>query len=187
MASTYPTSLDSFTNPTSTDTLASPAHATQHADINDAMEAVQTKLAIGNTVIGTYTSYTPSFAAGVTIGNGVGSGGYCRVNNFVHVHGTFTLGSTSSVTAIIQMNVPVNINAAMLSSTAPYGFSAYYDTSAGATYSGGTMYNGNAGSVFMTVSVVNATYASIAYPTATIPFTWAVGDIIQWNLYYRAA
>ena len=67
MASTYPTSLDSFTNPTSTSLLTSPSHAQQHSDINDAMEAVQTKLAIGNTVIGTYTSYTPTWTSGITI------------------------------------------------------------------------------------------------------------------------
>jgi hypothetical protein len=62
MAINYPTSLDTFTNPTATDLLTSPSHAQQHADINDAMEAVQTKLAIGNTVLGTYTAYTPTFA-----------------------------------------------------------------------------------------------------------------------------
>jgi hypothetical protein len=69
MAINYPTSLDSFTNPTATDLLTSPSHAQQHSDINDAMEAVQTKLAIGNTVIGTYTAYTPTFT-NLTIGNG---------------------------------------------------------------------------------------------------------------------
>jgi len=98
MASTYPTSLDAFTNPLAADLLTSPSHAQQHSDINDAVEALEAKVAIGNTVLGTYTSWTPTFAAGLTVGNGVGSGGYCRFNNFVHVHGTFTLGSTSSVT-----------------------------------------------------------------------------------------
>jgi hypothetical protein len=61
------------------------------------MEAVQTKLAIGNTVIGTYTAYTPTLT-NVTIGNGTFSTAYCRVNNFVHYYGIFTLGSTSAVT-----------------------------------------------------------------------------------------
>jgi hypothetical protein len=69
MAINYPTSLDSFTNPSATDLLTSPSHAQQHSDINDAMEAVQTKLAIGNTVIGTYTAYTPTLTK-ITIGNG---------------------------------------------------------------------------------------------------------------------
>ena len=82
MASTYPTSIDTFTNPTSANTLASPDHATQHADINDAVETLEAKVAIGNTVIGTYTAYTPTI--NVVVGNGTMTTAYCRVNNFVH-------------------------------------------------------------------------------------------------------
>ena len=46
MATNYPSSLDNFTNPTSTDTLdsATVPHASQHADINDAVEAIETAL-----------------------------------------------------------------------------------------------------------------------------------------------
>ena len=86
MASTYPTSLDTFTNPTATSLLTSPSHAQQHSDINDAMEAVQTKLAIGNTVIGAWINYTPTWTASTTnpvIGNGTIEGRYALVNGFV--------------------------------------------------------------------------------------------------------
>ena len=41
MATNWPTSRDTFTNPTSGDTLDSPSHAAQHANINDAVEAMQ--------------------------------------------------------------------------------------------------------------------------------------------------
>jgi hypothetical protein len=58
MASSYPGALDSFTNPTATDSLNDPTvpHATQHADANDAIEAVQGELGINpagtfNTVV----------------------------------------------------------------------------------------------------------------------------------------
>lgn len=46
MASSYPGGLDSFTNPTASDQLDSVTvpHATQHADVNDAVEAVQAEL-----------------------------------------------------------------------------------------------------------------------------------------------
>ena len=44
MATSYPASLDNFTNPTGSDTLASPDHAGQHANINDAVEAIETEL-----------------------------------------------------------------------------------------------------------------------------------------------
>lgn len=44
MATLYPNDIDSFTNPTANDTLASPDHASQHADLNDAVEAIETEL-----------------------------------------------------------------------------------------------------------------------------------------------
>ena len=47
MATNFPSSVDSFTNPTTSDTLASVPHASQHADVNDAVEAIETALLDG--------------------------------------------------------------------------------------------------------------------------------------------
>ena len=44
--SNYPSSLDSFVNPTTNDFLNSPNHVSQHSDINDAVEALEAKLGI---------------------------------------------------------------------------------------------------------------------------------------------
>ena len=46
MASNFPSSLDSFTNPSSSDAMDSVSvpHATQHSDLNDAVEALQAKV-----------------------------------------------------------------------------------------------------------------------------------------------
>jgi hypothetical protein len=44
--SQFPTSLDSFVNPTTNDFLNSPNHVSQHSDINDAVEALEAKLGI---------------------------------------------------------------------------------------------------------------------------------------------
>jgi len=48
MSTSYPGALDSFVNPTATDTLdsATVPHATQHGDANDAIEAIQVTLGI---------------------------------------------------------------------------------------------------------------------------------------------
>jgi len=46
MATNFPVSLDSLTNPSATDTLDSPPHDEQHADANDAIEALQAKVGI---------------------------------------------------------------------------------------------------------------------------------------------
>jgi hypothetical protein len=57
MASSYPGALDSFTNPTSTDAMDASAalyHDVQHANVNDAIEAVQAEL--GTDPAGTFTT-----------------------------------------------------------------------------------------------------------------------------------
>jgi len=46
MATNFPTSLDALTNPTSSDSLSSPSHSAQHANVNDAVEALQVKVGI---------------------------------------------------------------------------------------------------------------------------------------------
>ena len=93
MATSYPASLDSFTNPSTGDPLNSPSHAGQHVDINDAMEAVQTKLGVGAGTIGEATSFTPTWSTGVTVGNGTITAYYVTINEYVHVSVDFTLGS----------------------------------------------------------------------------------------------
>jgi len=186
MASTYPTALDAFTNPTTTSLLTSPSHAQQHSDINDAMEAVQTKLAIGNTVIGTYTAHTPTFL-NVTAGNGTTSGAYCRVNNFVHYYGSFTLGSTSAVTGNISISLPININADVAVGISTIGIMNLLDTSASTTYQGIARYNGATSSCFAGVLRTDSTFGAWQNVNATNPMTWATGDSINFNLYYRAA
>ena len=57
MATNFPTSLDSLTNPTATDTLDSPPHDTQHADANDAIEAIQAKVGVDASAVTTSHEY----------------------------------------------------------------------------------------------------------------------------------
>lgn len=47
MATNFPGSADSFTNPTSGSSLSSPSHADQHTNVNDAVEAIETALLDG--------------------------------------------------------------------------------------------------------------------------------------------
>ena len=48
MAISYPTSIDSFTNPSAGSPLDNPDHATQHSDLNDAVIQLQQKVGITN-------------------------------------------------------------------------------------------------------------------------------------------
>ena len=57
MATNFPTSLDSLTNPTSSDSLNSPSHSAQHANVNDAVEALQAKVGIDSSAVTSSLEY----------------------------------------------------------------------------------------------------------------------------------
>jgi hypothetical protein len=51
MSTNFPTTIDSLTNPLSTDTLDSPSHSDQHSDLNDAVEALETKVGADSSAV----------------------------------------------------------------------------------------------------------------------------------------
>lgn len=53
MATNFPTSLDSLTNPQPTDELTNPSHADQHANANDAIEALEAKVGVNGSSVAT--------------------------------------------------------------------------------------------------------------------------------------
>lgn len=68
MATNYPSSLDAFPNPSGADSLSAPAvlHSTQHANANDAIEAIQAKLGDNST--------PANLPAGASLGAAQGTG-----------------------------------------------------------------------------------------------------------------
>jgi hypothetical protein len=57
MATNFPTSLDTLTNPTSSDPLNNPSHSAQHANSNDAIEALQAKVGANSSAVTTSLDY----------------------------------------------------------------------------------------------------------------------------------
>ena len=57
MATNFPASLDSLTNPTSSDSLNSPSHSAQHANVNDAIEALQAKVGADSSAVTSSLDY----------------------------------------------------------------------------------------------------------------------------------
>lgn len=86
MTTSYPSGIDTFTNPAATDTLASPAHHTQHSDANDAIEAIEAELGINPS--GSYTDVVSRLAAFVT-----------------NVSGTAPITSTGTTTPTIALSL----------------------------------------------------------------------------------
>ena len=186
MASTYPTSLDAFTNPLAADLMTSPSHAQQHSDINDAVEALEAKVAIGNTVLGTYTAFTPTLGQ-ITIGNGTIEAKYCRVNNFVHYYGKITFGSTTSITgANANFTLPLTADVPATNVSTPVGICSSYDTSIGTWYFG-TPSLANSTTVYGGITQVGGSYPQWTGWTASVPMTWATGDFFSFNIFYKAA
>jgi len=66
MATNFPTTLDSLTNPSAGNTLNSPSHSTQHANSNDAIEALQAKVGVDSSAVTTSLDYK------VRVGNPTG-------------------------------------------------------------------------------------------------------------------
>lgn len=64
MSTAFPTSLDVLTNPTATDQVAVVDHATQHANANDAIEALQVKVGIDGSAVTTTHTYKLSGVTG---------------------------------------------------------------------------------------------------------------------------
>jgi hypothetical protein len=57
VATNFPASLDSLTNPTSSDSLNSPSHSAQHTNVNDAVEALQAKVGADSSAVTTSLDY----------------------------------------------------------------------------------------------------------------------------------
>lgn len=61
MATNFPGSLDTLTNPTSGDSLNSPSHSAQHANVNDAVEALQAKVGVDSSAVTTSLDYKVTY------------------------------------------------------------------------------------------------------------------------------
>ena len=71
MTTSFPASLDTLTNPTSGDSLNSPSHSGQHADANDAIEALQAKVGVDSSAVTTSLDYKLRFQSAPEITSGV--------------------------------------------------------------------------------------------------------------------
>lgn len=184
MATNFPGSLDSFTNPTASSPLDSPSHAAQHANINDAMEAVQAKLGVGAGTIGEWTTYTPTWTASATnptLGNGTLYGAYSQINGMVFGYIRLGIGSTTTFgSGTWQLTLPVT--GARPANFALNGWAAYLDASTATWYNGTTTYT-----LFDTQCSMRWNAGAYGDVAATSPFTWASGDTLEVRLAYEAA
>lgn len=121
MPTSYPGGLDNFTNPTSTDSLDSVTvpHASQHTNINDAVEAIETALGanLANVVVPARTISTTAPLAGggdlsanrtLTIADATTSvKGAVQLTDSVSSTSTTTAATPNSVKTAFDLRTPI--------------------------------------------------------------------------------
>lgn len=123
MAINFPTSLDALTNPSPSTALADLTipHSQQHADANDAIEALETKVGIdgsADTASLDYKtanlgagSYTPTLTGVANVGASTAYAcQYLRVRDVVTVSGKLALDPTAAVATQLGISLPVASN-----------------------------------------------------------------------------
>ena len=127
----------------------------------------------------TYASYSPSYTS-LTVGNGTVISRYAQTGKFVHLFFKFTLGSTSSISGSPTISLPVTAANTGSNST------VYFDDAGTAGLMGFTVMTSTTA---MTVYYVGAAtaYTQFFALSSTLPFTWATGDVISFQISYEAA
>jgi hypothetical protein len=128
MATNFPTSLDNLTNPAGSDPVNNPSHASQHANLNDAIEKLEEKVGVNNSAVTTsldyrvkqletnpVASYTDEEARNA-IGTALtGSGGITVTPN--NVANTITVSTDSTIATKTYVDTAVNNLSSQASTT----------------------------------------------------------------------
>jgi hypothetical protein len=181
MATNFPGSLDSFTNPSSSSTLDSPSHAAQHSNVNDAVEALQAKVGVDGSAVTSSLDYKVANQGLTRIFEGNMSGTTYSISNvfssaFRNYRITIAnLGITSSSIRVLS----VRFRTATDDTTAAYAF-GYYG------HYGATAFNiGNSGQTSGELGVLsNANNGSASFDVLNpnlVAVTGLCGDLLTYQ------
>jgi hypothetical protein len=135
----------------------------------------------------TYDTYTPTWTASgsaPSFGNAVIVARYVKRGKWVHAYGRITFGTTSSFgTGTYTFALPAG---AAQPALGQWGDLTAFDAS---TNNFNLAKAGNtAGSTSLMQGLYGASVVgSISVYAQTVPWTWANGDVLEWNLVYEAA
>ena len=126
-----------------------------------------------------FSTFTPTWT-NLSIGNGSQTGYYRYSAGKLDVYIDLTFGSTTSISGGVTVLLP---NSETMYSTAigvrqPFGLCEFYDDSGALGYEGVVRYNSST-SVALLVRNASATYVTSGGLSSTVPFTWAVNDVLQ--------
>jgi hypothetical protein len=162
-------------------TLSGDPDAALKAATKQYVDTVQTNV----DALGTWQAWSPTYV-NLTIGNGTVVARYTRIGDTVHAFFELTFGSTTAITgATPTISTPV-------AAATHYSDNANAIGEAGLLDIGATGYVGSVG--IKTVNQFEPLAADVAGAhaaavglSATVPFTWTTGDVLQFTAKYEAA
>ena len=127
---------------------------------------------------GNWVNWTPTLT-NITLGNGTVIAKYRQTGKSIELFFRFTLGSTSSITGSFPtFTLPINS-----------AYESYANGIATLSDANGSKFLGwvwmSASSVWLGVSVANATYVYDSTTSATVPFTWTSTDSFTVSMNYE--
>ena len=130
-----------------------------------------------------WEAFTPTWG-NLTVGNGTVVARKATSNDYETLFIQLTFGSTTSVTGSIYVNTPTS---GVIDYSFNTGTCAFFDTSSGITALGisSTGTDGGVQRVFPAALNSTSTVTTRDFASATVPFTWATGDILTINMYYE--
>lgn len=147
--------------------------AHMNAEVRDALTGVQAA----------WTSYTPTYAGINAIGNASVSAKYSQVGKCIRGYVKITMGSTTTFSATtFLIGLPVDA-AANIGANHVVGSAFLLDSSVGSTTRTAGVVVTTAAS---TVMILAANLASSQTVTNLVPWTWATGDVLDFNFEYEA-
>lgn len=110
MSTNFPAGLDSITNPSATDDTSTVSHADQHANANDAIEALEAKVGVNSSAVTSSLDYKVSNAASVDPGHkhsvdGLSATGTKDATTFLRGDNTFAEPPTTSDASVTAKGV----------------------------------------------------------------------------------
>lgn len=125
---------------------------------------------------GAWESFTPTWS-NLTVGNGTVTAKYLRIGSMVTYTGVITIGSTTTISGFVAIDLPVNC----ANPNTPG--SARFSDSGTRNYVGTANING----VGTALGFVHSESGGFGSWNASNPFTPAAGDFVAWNITYEAA
>lgn len=131
-----------------------------------------------------WTSWVPTLT-GLTLGNGARTAVYSRTGRTIHYYLKVVFGSTSAVTGAVQFTLPVAPSAGRTANADMPSTVQFLDF--GTAQFGGTTVWASGSTLDIKVWSAAGTYLVTANLSATIPFTWAISDVVIVTGTYESA